>query len=177
MRKAQRPQFRRFDLRCQMDSCGPFDIPSLEQGDPGTLCQRAFAADQILHKHSAGRQHIRHAGLSGRLGGSRGRPEKNRVQMDDIEVCNVRMQRLPHPRRTIQAAPDTGRKIPHIDTIELHWPIERNGQYSVPVHIGRVDMHLVALRGECRSQSVHRPDRATITDGRIISGNDVKDLH
>lgn len=63
----------------------------------------------------------------------------------------------------------------NFDAIQLDRSIQRNIQISRPVEARGIDMNVVPPASQGRGEAVHRSNRASVADRRIVVGHDLQD--
>jgi hypothetical protein len=68
------------------------------------------------------------------------------MEMRYIERCDGPFERRPHGGRPVEPSPETGRKVPDLDAVDVDWALQFNVRYAGTINVRRVDVHVMSSR-------------------------------
>src|SRR4030095_4401123 len=104
-----------------MNGTGFFDVLPSDRVHPRGFGKPAAPIDQILNEHASGREQVRNAGFARRTGGRPRRPQKNCMEMYDIEFFDFTLKRAPQRRCPIEPSEKRTRKISDLNAFQINW--------------------------------------------------------
>ncbi len=149
----------------------------LDCSNPDFFRQCALSSNQILNEHAARRDDIGNAALLSDPGGGPRRPEKNRMQMNQVEAGDLSRKRLFHARRPVEPAQKPTWKVTDCHPIDAYRFAEGHIAVTGPIDIGGKDVHIVTQECQRRAQTVNGSDRTAVAHGREVGGHDVEYSH
>jgi hypothetical protein len=88
------------------------------------------------------------------------------MKVQQVELSNVSPEILPHCRRSIHPATDTGGKIPNVDAVDVNGATQGYLRLPGAINIGSGDVYLVTPCRQRPAEAVDGENRPAVSNGR-----------